>query len=128
VAVDNRQEVREFLTTRRARVSPQRAGIPAGSNRRVSGLRRSEVATLADISVEYYAKLERGALAGVSDNVRNGRMDILATNALGRAFWIDALEAPGNGNVARQLPRPARPGILPGLGRRRRRQRRHRAD
>ncbi|KPC96574.1 XRE family transcriptional regulator, partial [Streptomyces sp. NRRL F-6602] len=64
--VDNRAEVREFLTSRRSRISPERAGLPAGPRRRVPGLRRSEVAALADVSVEYYAKLERGHLAGVS--------------------------------------------------------------
>lgn len=55
--------------TRRARVSPDAAGIPAGPNRRVEGLRRSEVAALAGVSVEYYAKLERGAIAGASGAV-----------------------------------------------------------
>lgn len=55
--------------TRRARVSPDAAGIPAGSNRRVEGLRRSEVASLAGVSVEYYSKLERGAIAGASGAV-----------------------------------------------------------
>ena len=62
--MDNRSEVREFLTTRRARLTPEAAGLPAGANRRVAGLRRGEVAALADISVEYYARLERGAIAG----------------------------------------------------------------
>lgn len=64
--VDNQAEVREFLTSRRAKITPERAGLPSGSRRRVPGLRRSEVAALADVSVEYYAKLERGHLAGVS--------------------------------------------------------------
>src|SRR5690349_24047423 len=53
--VDNRAEVRDFLTTRRARLTPQRAGLTAFSlNRRVPGLKRSEVADLAGVSVEYY--------------------------------------------------------------------------
>ncbi|MFC8247762.1 helix-turn-helix transcriptional regulator [Streptomyces chartreusis] len=163
--MDNRDEVREFLTSRRARISPERAGLPAGSRRRVPGLRRSEVAALADMSVEYYAKLERGNLAGVSPAVleavarvlrlddaerahllnlaqtadgsdaltcprprrakgqwkarrslqwtldaitagpafvRNGRMDILATNQLARAFYRDIYATPGNqANLAR---------------------------
>ncbi|MFE7706982.1 helix-turn-helix domain-containing protein [Streptomyces sp. NPDC057486] len=67
--MDNREEVREFLTSRRARITPERAGLPAGSRRRVPGLRRIEVAAPADVSVEYYAKLERGNLAGVSPAV-----------------------------------------------------------
>lgn len=142
-------EVRDFLISRRSRIAPEQAGFPAGSNRRVPGLRRSEVATLANISVEYYAKLERGNLTGVSESVlhsvaqalrlddaeashlfdlaraanasparrarrdprktevraglqqtldaitngpaivRNGRMDLIATNALGRALYSD---------------------------------------
>lgn len=61
--VDNSAEVKEFLTTRRAKVSVVTAGLPDVGARRVPGLRRSEVASLAGISVEYYAKLERGALA-----------------------------------------------------------------
>lgn len=64
--MDNREEAREFLTSRRAKITPDQAGLPAGPRRRVPGLRRSEVAALADMSVEYYARLERGNLAGVS--------------------------------------------------------------
>lgn len=67
--VDNRDEVREFLTSRRARITPEQAGLPSGSRRRVPGPRRSQVATLADVSVDYYGKLERGNLAGVSPAV-----------------------------------------------------------
>jgi transcriptional regulator with XRE-family HTH domain len=154
--VDNRAEVKEFLTTRRAKVSAARAGLPTIGARRVPGLRRSEVAALAGISVEYYAKLERGALAGASPSVldalaralqlddaerthlhdlaraadgtsallrprrrttkkwtprpslqwvldtitapaiiRNGRMDLLATNALGRAMHASLYPADG---------------------------------
>ncbi len=65
----NRDEVREFLISRRARITPERVGLPGGSRCRVPGLRRGEVAALADMSVEYYAKLERGSLAGVSPAV-----------------------------------------------------------
>lgn len=81
--MDVKQEVREFLTTRRAKVTPERAGIPAGANRRVPGLRRSEVAMLADVSVEYYSRLERGSLAGVSDAV---------LDAISRALQLDDAE------------------------------------
>jgi transcriptional regulator with XRE-family HTH domain len=162
--VDNSREVREFLTSRRAKITPEQAGMPSGPRRRVPGLRRSEVAALADVSVEYYAKLERGNLAGVSPAVleavaralrlddaerahllhlaqaadgtdtltrprrrttrlwtphrslqwtldaitagpafvRNGRMDLLATNQLARAFYNDVYATPGNqANLAR---------------------------
>lgn len=159
--MDNRNEVREFLMSRRARLNPEQAGLMASGNRRVTGLRRNEVATLADVSVEYYAKIERGNLAGVSDGVlealaralqlddaerehlfdlariahggaepvrrraskkwvarpsllralevitdgpafvRNARMDVLATNALGAAFYDHVFDGPGQGNLAR---------------------------
>ncbi|MGW6142458.1 helix-turn-helix transcriptional regulator [Streptomyces sp. NPDC055140] len=81
--MDNRQEVREFLTSRRAKITPEQAGMPSGSRRRVPGLRRSEVAALADVSVEYYAKLERGNLAGVSPAV---------LEAVARALQLDDAE------------------------------------
>ena len=65
VCMDNRTEVREFLISRRAKLTPQQAGLPNVGNRRVPGLRRGEVAALAGVSIEYYSKVERGALAGV---------------------------------------------------------------
>ncbi|WP_326610545.1 helix-turn-helix transcriptional regulator [Streptomyces scopuliridis] len=81
--MDNREEVREFLTSRRAKITPDQAGLPSGTRRRVPGLRRSEVAALADMSVEYYSKLERGNLAGVSPAV---------LEALARALQLDDAE------------------------------------
>lgn len=74
-AMDNRAEVREFLISRRAKLSPAAVGLPGIGPRRVPGLRRGEVATLAGVSIEYYAKLERGAIAGASASV----LDSLAT-------------------------------------------------
>jgi transcriptional regulator with XRE-family HTH domain len=68
--VDNRSEVRDFLTSRRAGLTPTDAGLPTlGAARRVKGLRREEVATLAGVSVEYYNRMERGGLGGVSESV-----------------------------------------------------------
>ncbi|MEU4605631.1 helix-turn-helix transcriptional regulator [Kribbella sp. NPDC023972] len=81
--MDNRAEVREFLTTRRAKVTPQDVGLPTVGRRRVPGLRRGEVATLAGVSIEYYAKLERGSLAGVSASV---------LDAVARALQLDDAE------------------------------------
>jgi transcriptional regulator with XRE-family HTH domain len=81
--VDNRAEVREFLTSRRARITPVEAGLPEYGARRVPGLRRGEVAHLAGVSVEYYSKLERGAIAGVSASV---------LDALARALRLDDAE------------------------------------
>src|SRR3954453_7144838 len=77
------QEIREFLTTRRARLTPERAGLPNyGRTRRVAGLRREEVALLAGISVEYYTRLERG-------NARGGAAAVLgAVSARGGADGV----------------------------------------
>lgn len=81
--MDNRAEVKRFLATRRARVTPREVGLPEGSNRRVPGLRRSEVAALAGVSVEYYTRIERGAIAGASPEV---------LDAIARALRLDDAE------------------------------------
>ena len=160
-AVTASSDVREFLVSRRARITPEQAGLGAfGGRRRVPGLRREEVATLAGISIEYYTQLERGNARGASADVldavaralqlddaerahlfdltraatsgraaplrpsqrrvrqtvqavldaitdtpaivRNGRLDILATNTLGRALYSQVLDSPaGPPNLAR---------------------------
>ncbi len=82
--MDRRSEVREFLSSRRARITPEQAGLPAyGGNRRVKGLRREAVALLAGVSVDYYVRMERGNLAGASENV---------LDALARALQLDEAE------------------------------------
>jgi transcriptional regulator with XRE-family HTH domain len=81
--MDNRAEVREFLVSRRAKLTPRQAGLPELGSRRVPGLRRGEVASLAGVSTEYYSKLERGALAGVSATV---------LDAVARALQLDDAE------------------------------------
>jgi transcriptional regulator with XRE-family HTH domain len=82
--MDHRAETRDFLTTRRARITPEQAGLPAyGTTRRVPGLRREEAAMLAGVSVDYYTRLERGNLTGVSDSV---------LDALGRALNLNQTE------------------------------------
>lgn len=90
--MDNQAEVREFLMSRRAKITPELAGLPAGANRRVLGLRRTEVASLAGVSVEYYAKLERGAIAGASSSV---------LDAIARALQLDDTERSHLFNLAR---------------------------
>ncbi len=158
----NRAEVRDFLVTRRAKITPEQAGLQFyGRNRRVPGLRREEVAMLAGVSGDYYTRLEKGNLSGVSDSVleaiasalqldeaerlhllnlaraantsparasqrrtphqirpaiqlildsmadtpafvRNGRLDVLATNALGQALYSPAFAGPARSvNLAR---------------------------
>jgi transcriptional regulator with XRE-family HTH domain len=158
--MDNRAEIREFLATRRAKTTPEQVGLPAGTGlRRVPGLRREEVAVLAGVSTDWYIRLEKGHIDGVSDDVldavaralrlddaerlhlfnlaraakpqrtakrrktqpsvrdsvrrivdsmstpafvRNGRLDVLAINALGRALYAPAFEGPGQPvNMAR---------------------------
>jgi transcriptional regulator with XRE-family HTH domain len=107
--VDNRREVREFLVSRRARITPEQAGLPAGSNRRVPGLRRSEVASLAGVSIEYYAKLERGALAGVSAGVLDAIAGALRLDDAERAHLFDlAQAADGSGALVRARRRAAK--------------------
>lgn len=91
--MDNRSEVREFLMTRRAKLTPERAGISAGAGRRVAGLRRAEVAMLAGISVEYYAKLERGAIAGASASVLDAVSRALQLDDTERAHLLDLARA-----------------------------------
>ncbi|MER6979169.1 helix-turn-helix transcriptional regulator [Streptomyces carpinensis] len=103
--MDNRDEVREFLTSRRAKITPEQAGLPSGSRRRVPGLRRSEVAALADMSVEYYAKLERGNLAGVSPAVLEAVARALQLDDAERAHFLHLAQAADGSDV---LTRPRR--------------------
>jgi transcriptional regulator with XRE-family HTH domain len=91
--MNNRTEVREFLMSRRARLTPEDAGLTAGPNRRVAGLRRSEVALLADVSVEYYAKLERGSIAGASASVLESLARALHLDDTERAHLFDLARA-----------------------------------
>jgi transcriptional regulator with XRE-family HTH domain len=107
--VDNRREVRDFLVSRRAKVTPDQVGLPAGGNRRVSGLRRSEVAALAGMSVEYYAKLERGAVAGASAGVLGAIARALQLDDAERAHLFDlARAADGSSAMERPTRRPSR--------------------
>ncbi|MEV7608453.1 helix-turn-helix transcriptional regulator [Microbacterium sp. NPDC089320] len=109
--MDNRSEVREFLMSRRARVAPESVGIPAGGNRRVAGLRRSEAAALAGVSVEYYAKLERGAIAGASAAVLDALASALQLDDAERAHLLDLARAadgiPSSGRSRRRAAKPA---------------------
>ncbi|GAA2208907.1 helix-turn-helix transcriptional regulator [Nonomuraea monospora] len=168
--MDNRDEIRDFLISRRARITPQQAGLAPGGRRRVPGLRREEVAVLAGVSTDWYTRLEKGHISGVSEDVlnavaralqlddaerahlfdlaraagtrprarrpahkvrtglrrmldamtdapaiiRNGRMDIVAANRLGRAMYWPIYRMPGTANIARfQFLDPAGPGFFP---------------
>ncbi len=112
--MDNREQVREFLISRRANTTPQQAGLPAAGRRRVPGLRRSEVAALAEVSVEYYAKLERGDLAGVSPSVLEAIARALRLDDAERAHLLHlAQAADGSDVLARPRRRPSRQPALP---------------
>jgi transcriptional regulator with XRE-family HTH domain len=97
--VDNRSEIRDFLTSRRAKITPGQAGLTSYGTRRVPGLRRAEVAQLAGVSIEYYSRLERGNLTGVSDSV---------LDALGRALRLDEAERAHLYDLARNAGPTAR--------------------
>ncbi|MEU1483098.1 helix-turn-helix transcriptional regulator [Streptomyces sp. NPDC005752] len=99
--MDTAHDIREFLATRRAKITPQQAGLPAfGSNRRVPGLRREEVALLAGVSIDYYVRLERGHLAGASEEVLDAVANALQLDDAERAHLYDL--------AAAQRTRPAR--------------------
>jgi len=114
--VDNRVEVHEFLSSRRARITPEQAGLPVDGKRRVPGLRRTEVASLAGMSVEYYAKVERGALAGVSAGVLEAIARALRLDDAERAHLMRlAQEANGSNTLVRRSRRPKPPTLRPSL-------------
>jgi transcriptional regulator with XRE-family HTH domain len=97
--VDNRSDIRDFLATRRARITPKQAGLlPGGGRRRVPGLRREEVAVLAGVSTDWYTRLEKGHIAGVSEDV---------LEAVARALQLDEAERLHLFNLARAA-KPAR--------------------
>jgi len=91
--VDAKSEIREFLTSRRARVTPEHASLTSYGPRRVPGLRRSEVATLAGVSIEYYTRIERGNLTGVSDSVLEALVRALQLDDAERAHLFDLARA-----------------------------------
>jgi transcriptional regulator with XRE-family HTH domain len=114
--VDNRAEVKAFLSSRRAKISPEQAGLASyGRNRRVPGLRRSEVADLAGVSVEYYSQLERGNLSGVSESVLDALARALYLDEAERAHLLDLARAAGPARRARR--RPAAQQLRPNVAR-----------
>ena len=114
--MDSRNEIRDFLISRRARITPEQAGLPVyGGNRRVSGLRREEVAMLAGVSVDYYIRMERGNARGVSDSVLENLARALHLDEAERAHLYDLARAANNG--ARAPRRPARQQVRPAVQR-----------
>lgn len=111
--MDNRAEVREFLMSRRAKITPERVGLPASGARRVPGLRRSEVATLAGLSVEYYSKLERGAIGGASASVLDALGTALMLNDTERGHLVDLARAADGIPTSGRHRRPTSPAKPP---------------
>jgi transcriptional regulator with XRE-family HTH domain len=106
---DVRGEIRQFLTTRRAKLTPEQAGLSSyGRNRRVPGLRREEVALLAGISIEYYTRLERGNARGVSDEVLEALARALQLDEVERAHLIDLVRTANAARPARRRATPER--------------------
>ena len=112
--MDTRNEIREFLTSRRARITPEQVGLISYGSRRVPGLRREEVAVLAGVSAPYYTRIERGDLRGVSDSVLEALARALQLDEAERAHLFDlahALRATGSPRRRRAPKRQVRPSI-----------------
>jgi transcriptional regulator with XRE-family HTH domain len=113
--VDRKDEIREFLISRRAKVSPEQAGIPSyGDLRRVPGLRREEVAQLAGVSTDYYTRLERGSIRGVSDSVLEAVASALQLDEAERTHLMD-LARTANTPSSRTPRRPSQQRVRPGV-------------
>jgi len=116
--MDNGNEIRDFLVSRRARITPEQAGLPAyGGNRRVAGLRREEVALLAGVSIDYYVRLERGRAPGASESVLDGIARALHLDEAERAHLFDLARAAGAPAAARAPRRAAAQQVRPSVRR-----------
>ena len=119
--MDTRSEIREFLTSRRAKITPEQAGLTSYGPRRVPGLRREEVAVLAGVSVPYYTRIERGDMNGVSDSVLEALARALQLDEAERAHLFDLARAlrptspPRRRRAPRQRVRPSIQHVLDGL-------------
>lgn len=111
--MDHKTQVREFLVSRRAKITPEKSGLPAyGGNRRVPGLRREEVAMLAGVSVDYYTRLERGNLSGVSEGVLESLAQALQLDEAEHGHLLD-LARTANASTRTRTRRPAQAKVRP---------------
>jgi transcriptional regulator with XRE-family HTH domain len=90
---DNRFEIRDFLASRRAKLTPEQVGLPTSNRRRVPGLRREEVAVLAGVSTEWYTRLEKGHISGVSEDVLKAVAQALQLDEAERTYLADLARA-----------------------------------
>lgn len=95
---DNRGEIRDFLVSRRAKIAPEQAGLPTSSRRRVAGLRREEVAVLAGVSTEWYTRLEKGHIGGVSEDVLDAVARALRLDDDERTYLFDLARSSRHAN------------------------------
>jgi transcriptional regulator with XRE-family HTH domain len=114
-----KDDIREFLTTRRAKITPEQAGLPiyGGAHRRVTGLRREEVALLAGISVEYYTRLERGSVGSVSEGVLDGLVHALQLDEAERDHLYRLVRSAGTPASRATRRTPARKRVRPAVQR-----------
>ncbi|NEA40725.1 helix-turn-helix transcriptional regulator [Streptomyces sp. SID11385] len=106
----NRADIRDFLVSRRAKLAPERVGLPAGRRRRVPGLRREEVAALACVSTEWYTRLEKGHVGGVSEDVLEAVARALLLDEDERTYLLDLARA---ARPARRATRRREDAALP---------------
>jgi transcriptional regulator with XRE-family HTH domain len=113
----HRKDVQDFLVSRRARTSPEQAGLPSSrGKRRVPGLRREEVAMLAGLSVDYYARLERGNLSGASESVLEAVARALRLDDVVREHLFDLARHDATTAVRRpRRPKPTTAGSPPAV-------------
>ena len=114
--MDLRAEIRDFLRTRRDRITPEEAGLPAyGGNRRVKGLRREEVAMLAGVSVDYYVRMERGSLAGASESVLDALANALRLEEAERDHLYALARESGAGSAQRRRRKAPEATVRPAV-------------
>lgn len=111
--MDPRDELRDFLLTRRGRITPDQAGIASTGSRRVPGLRREEVAILAGVSVDYYTRLEKGKVTNPSDSVLEAVSRVLALDEAEHTHLLDLVRS--GRRPARATSRPGGPAPRPSL-------------
>ena len=111
--MDNRADIRNFLATRRAKLTPDQVGLPTSARRRVPGLRREEVAVLAGVSSEWYTRLEKGHIGEVSEEVLDAVAVALRLDDDERTYLHDLARAakPAHRRAVRRRDLPLAPQV-----------------